>query len=449
LADGQLLERFVTDREEAAFEALVKRHGPLVWGVCRRILRDHHAAEDCFQAVFLVLARKAASIASRELLANWLYGVAHNAARKAGAANMKRRAREKQLKQIPEPAMQESPESDVLDLEPSRLPEKYRVAILLCEVQGKSHQEAAQQVGCPVGTLSGRLSRARAMLAKRLARRGLVLPTGMLAAQGTAPAAVIASTVRATIGGTAGFVSTGVVDLTEGVLKGMLFRKLKNAIVMVSLGAGAVAGWAILVSSSQTPQEARPVIVGLSAVQGPAEAGGEKYHFQEDLKRYVGLLRQGLVTLGHLDAKGNFIPLPRVEPIDSRNPFFGPVYTIINAPGRPDEPIYEFRSGRLIRGKLTDEEILSRTTVARSFLCRITASAREPPGSITSRGDSWSARTVHRRGGQGGSSTARLSLASATAAHRQPSASLLQRRGTASPPLARLESTKRDTSRKA
>jgi hypothetical protein len=96
-------------------------------------------------------------------------------------------------------------------------------------------------------------------------------------------------------------------------------------------------------------------VSGLNAGQGPAEPSGEKYEFQEDLKRYVGLRRQGLVTLGHLDAKGNFIPLPRVEPIDPRNPFSGPAYTIINAPGRPDEPVYEFRSGRLIKGKLTEE----------------------------------------------------------------------------------------------
>src|SRR5260370_20324087 len=101
LTDVQLLERFISQREEAAFETLVRRHGPLVWGVCRRILGDHHGAEDCFQAVFLVLARKAASIASRELLANWLYGSAHNVAPTAGTASMKRQARRKQVEHVP------------------------------------------------------------------------------------------------------------------------------------------------------------------------------------------------------------------------------------------------------------------------------------------------------------------------------------------------------------
>jgi RNA polymerase sigma factor (sigma-70 family) len=156
LTDSQLLERFVSQREEAAFEAFVRRHGPLVWGVCRRMLEDHHDAEDCFQAVFLVLARKASSIVSRALLANWLYGVARNAARKAGAANLKRRSKEKQVQHMPETVAAESCEGDVadlLDVELTRLPEKYRVPILLCALHGKTHQEAARQLGWPIGTL--------------------------------------------------------------------------------------------------------------------------------------------------------------------------------------------------------------------------------------------------------------------------------------------------------
>jgi RNA polymerase sigma-70 factor (ECF subfamily) len=107
LTDGQLLESYVTSREEAAFAALVRRHGPMVWGVCRRVLRSHHDAEDAFQATFLVLVRKAAAVVPREAVANWLYGVAHQTALNARATAAKRRAREKQLTAMPEPAREQ------------------------------------------------------------------------------------------------------------------------------------------------------------------------------------------------------------------------------------------------------------------------------------------------------------------------------------------------------
>src|SRR5439155_13822725 len=104
--DGQLLERYVSSREEAAFAALVRRHGPMVWGVCRRVLRSHQDAEDAFQATFLVLVRKAACVVPRDMVANWLYGVAHQTALKARATTAKRRGREKQVTAMPEPALE-------------------------------------------------------------------------------------------------------------------------------------------------------------------------------------------------------------------------------------------------------------------------------------------------------------------------------------------------------
>src|SRR2546422_647469 len=107
MTDGQLLECFISRREEAAVEALVGRHGPMVWGVCRRVLRHHHDAEDAFQATFLVLVRKAASIIPREMVGNWLYGVAHQTALKARTTAAKRRAREAQVTEMPEPAVAE------------------------------------------------------------------------------------------------------------------------------------------------------------------------------------------------------------------------------------------------------------------------------------------------------------------------------------------------------
>jgi RNA polymerase sigma factor (sigma-70 family) len=257
LSDGQLLDRFVQRREEEVFEAIVRRHGPMVWGVCRRVLRDHHDAEDAFQTTFVVLARKAASVMIREKLGNWLYGVAYQTAMKARAMRSKRRWREGQVSDMPKPmAVPNDLRDDLaeaLDWELSRLPEKYRIPIVLCELQGMSQKEAANQLGWPIGTVSSRLSRARSMLAKRLTRRGLSLSVGSLAvllaqesASASMPTQLIISTARAaslfTTGGvmSAGVVSAGVAALTREVMKMMLLSKLKIGVLML-LVASAVA----------------------------------------------------------------------------------------------------------------------------------------------------------------------------------------------------------------
>src|SRR6202011_3597418 len=206
LTDGQLLEGFISRREEAALAALVRRHGPMVWGVCRRVLPNYHDAEDAFQATFLVLVRRAASIASRELLANWLYGVAHQTALKARATAAKRKGRERQVTEMPEPAVTQQDQwrdlQPLLDEELSRLPDKYRVPIVLCDLEGKTRKEAARQLGCPEGSVSSRLARARTMLAKRLSRHGLPVSGGVLAvvlAHSAASASVPTSVMTATI----------------------------------------------------------------------------------------------------------------------------------------------------------------------------------------------------------------------------------------------------------
>ena len=184
LSDGQLLDRFLERRDASAFEAIVERYGPLVWGVCRRILRDQHDAEDAFQVTFLVLARKAASVMPREKLGNWLYGVAFQTAMKARATRAKRRVRERPACEMTEPEAVPDEHADELlsrlDREVARLPEKYRTPVILCELEGKTHQQAAEQLGWPVGTVSGRLSRARALLASRLSRPGTPLSAGTL-----------------------------------------------------------------------------------------------------------------------------------------------------------------------------------------------------------------------------------------------------------------------------
>jgi RNA polymerase sigma-70 factor (ECF subfamily) len=276
LSDGQLLERFLDGRDEAAFAALVRRHGPMVWGVCRRVLGHEQDAEDAFQAAFLVLARKAGSIAARELLAGWLYGVACNTARKARAVADRRRARERQVAARDEPAAPTpDPLDDVrplLDRVLSGLPDKYRLPVVLCDLEGKTHKEAARQLGWPVGTLSGRLVRARRRLAGRLARHGLAPAAGagaVLLAHGGAsaavPAGLVSSAARAAgllaAGRAPGLVADQVLTLMEGTLKAMLAAKLKAAagviLAALMLAAGA-AGVAALGRPQGPPAAAAP-----------------------------------------------------------------------------------------------------------------------------------------------------------------------------------------------
>ncbi len=253
LTDGQLLESFVSQKDESAFEVLVRRHGPMVLGVCRRVLRNHHDAEEAFQATFLVLVRKADSIVPREMFANWLYGVAYRTALKARSMIAKQRVRERQVMEAPEP---EAIEPDhcwrelqpLLDQELSRLPDKYRVPIVLCDLQGKTGKDAARQLGWPEGTVASRLSRGRVMLATRLTRHGLALSGGPLAAvlsQNAASASVPTSLVSSTVKGalllaggeivTAGLASAKVAALTEGVLEAMFVNKLKITLVLLAV----------------------------------------------------------------------------------------------------------------------------------------------------------------------------------------------------------------------
>jgi RNA polymerase sigma factor (sigma-70 family) len=264
--DGQLLKAFVGRRDVQALEALVRRHAPMVWGVCRRTLDNHLDAEDAFQATFLVLFRRAASLRSPELLANWLYGVALKTARKARQMAAKRSVRERQVSPMPEPPAVESrdcafgPEQlRLLDEELSRLPEKYRVAIVLCDLEGSSRAEAARRLRKPEGTVASRLARGREMLARRLTRRGLAVSATSVAATmpqqaalGSVPAALLANTVKAAAliaageATAAGAISGQVAILTEAVLRATALTKRKAAIVVfliaaLVLSAGMVA----------------------------------------------------------------------------------------------------------------------------------------------------------------------------------------------------------------
>jgi RNA polymerase sigma-70 factor (ECF subfamily) len=250
--DNELLKRFLANRHENAFEALVRRHGPMVLGLCRRILHDPLDAEDAFQAVFLVFVSKAASIAKPELLGNWLYGVACRTALAARAAAENRRMKEAEAASREQPN-QDSPWQElqlVLDRELSRLPAKYRIPIVLCHLEEKSRRQAARTLGLPEGTLSSRLARGRALLAQRLTRwcpsvAGAVFLAGFgkQAMAAPLPTALVRATTKAGISQLAGqptstaLVSSRAVLLSQGVLRAMFLTKLRIAATMLCAGS--------------------------------------------------------------------------------------------------------------------------------------------------------------------------------------------------------------------
>ena len=255
VGDGQLLERFVQERDESAFELLLWRHGAMVLNVCRRLVPRDEDAEDAFQATFLALVKKARSIRQRDGLAGWLYRVAYRAAL-AARARAKRIAGHEKPAPVPElPAAEDQAWNDlrpILDEEVGRLPERLRLPLILCYLEGQTNEEAARQLGCPIGTVFSRLAKGRTILRTRLARRGLTLSAGTLAALLTqqvataspAPALVAAALKSAHIivGAKAGAVSSSVASLTEGVLKAMFLKKLTIAAALFLVVAFLVVG---------------------------------------------------------------------------------------------------------------------------------------------------------------------------------------------------------------
>jgi RNA polymerase sigma factor (sigma-70 family) len=251
LGASQLLERFAADRDPAAFEALVGRHGPMVLGTCRRMLSDPLDVEDAFQATFLVLARKAGSIQDADRLGPWLHGVARRVAARSRALSSRRKSLERQ--DIEEPAA-ESPDllerleiREALDEELARLPEKYRAPLVLCYLEGLTHDEAAEALRWPVGTVRSRLAGGRDRLRARLTRRGLapsaavpaLLPSGALSPT------LISTTVR--VATTAGSPSAHVLNLAKGALIAMAWNQWK-AVAVVGLMAGLTVGAAGVVA---------------------------------------------------------------------------------------------------------------------------------------------------------------------------------------------------------
>jgi RNA polymerase sigma factor (sigma-70 family) len=259
ISDAELLDRFVRQRDEAAFTALVARHGPMVFGVCRRLLRQTQDAEDAFQATFLVLVRKAANIGKRELLGHWLYGVALRVAARARLLASKRQARETAgVERVTEAAREPATGNEVsaaVAEEVQRLPGKYRVPVVLYYLEGRTNEEVAGKLRCPVGTIKTRLSRAREMLRKRLTRRGLALSTAVLftallaeASTAALPSVLIDSTLKAAMSFAAGnaaaggVVSAQAVALTSGVLHTMFVNKMKTVALAVLVLAAMLGG---------------------------------------------------------------------------------------------------------------------------------------------------------------------------------------------------------------
>ncbi|OAI49621.1 hypothetical protein AYO44_06350 [Planctomycetaceae bacterium SCGC AG-212-F19] len=255
LPDANLLDCFIQRQDEAAFEALVRRHGPMVLGVCHRVLGNAADAEDAFQATFLVLVRKASSIMPRGMVGNWLYGVATNTALKARGASVRRRAKEREaatMRKLEVPDDLRNEVQTILDGELRCLPEKYRAAIVLCDLEGKTRQEAARQLNWAEGTVASRLVRGRMLLSGRLARRGVMLSAGALggllaqqAASASVPNALVNSTLhtafRFAVGQASGIGAPAA--LAEGVMRAMLISRLTKmtalvlALVLATTGA--------------------------------------------------------------------------------------------------------------------------------------------------------------------------------------------------------------------
>ena len=315
LTDGQLLERFATrggEVGELAFAALVERHGPMVLRVCRHALVEMHDAEDAFQATFLILVKQARSLWVQDSLGPWLHRVAHRVATRARASAARVREHERRAAAARPDLRREMRDWDEvvehLHEEIDRLPERYRVPVVLCDLEGLTHEKAARHLGWPVGTLKTRLARARELLRCRLCRGGLGLPEGRsvadnrlamvlpLGGQGAAlPGVLVESTVRAAGPVAAGqplsasVISSGVAILIEEVLKTMVVTKLKLAAVVVLVGALGAAGAGVLAQQGSRAQVgqggvkqqpgADPIIFqhGLGPIQSPAVSATPAY----------------------------------------------------------------------------------------------------------------------------------------------------------------------------
>jgi RNA polymerase sigma factor (sigma-70 family) len=280
--DAQLLERFAAARDEAAFELLAGRHGPMVLGVCRRVLGDAHEAEDACQATFLVLARKAASAARHPSAGGWLHTVAYRVALRARARRATRAARERPLDEPP-PTAAQGPADEaawrevrrVIDEEVSRLPEKYRVPFVLYHLEGRSGAEVAQELGCPVGTVESWLTRARERLRAGLTRRGLAPAAALPAALAPPPDWLpqVTAAARAALAasqGTVGAVSAQATAWAGEVTRAFAAARVRVVVAVLVLAAVVVAVGGLAVGLLPRPEPPPPPEVPGAAPEAEA-----------------------------------------------------------------------------------------------------------------------------------------------------------------------------------
>ncbi len=320
VSDAELLRRFAERRDEAAFELLVWRHGAMVLRVCRGVLRDHHAAEDAFQATFLALARKAASVARSRAPAGWLHRVGFRVALRARAGSIRRSGREalqvaRASPRPPEAAAEAAELAALLHEEVDRLDARYRTPVVICYLEGRTYEEAARALGWPVGTVSGRLARARELLKRRLLRRGVTLPaTGLAAlAAGTAEAAPTGPLAAATARAAAGYAAGGAVPpevsaassrLAQGVIHAMFLAKLKAAAVvclvlgLAAVGAGSLVGGRRAGAAPPGPP---------SAAEAPGASHDAPFAASDEWKQSTNNLKQILLAMhNYHDVHGHF-----------------------------------------------------------------------------------------------------------------------------------------------
>jgi RNA polymerase sigma factor (sigma-70 family) len=300
LTDAQLLERFTTlDHEaaELAFAAIVERHGPMVLRVCRNLLNNPHDAQDAFQATFLVLVQKAQSLWVKDSLAPWLHRVAHRVASRARASTVRRREHERRAAELkPIRVYDEDKAEDVLGLlhkEIDRLPERYRVAVVVCDLEGLSHERAARHLGWAIGTVKSRVARARQLLRSRMAGRGLGLPTILMiteAATSSVDAAVsqrlVESTFRSALftakAPTIGAISLRAANLAEEVIMKMFLAKLILILAPILMTFALVAGTASVLGRQGNRIDPRSAADLLQARRSdtarPAGRGGSTEH---------------------------------------------------------------------------------------------------------------------------------------------------------------------------
>lgn len=330
--DAALLARFAAARDSAAFAELVRRHGPLVLGVCRRVIGNTHDAEDAFQAAFLVLAQKAGALSHAALVGNWLYGVAFRVALRAKRAATRRRAREVTVPTMPDPPAPEAraavPElGSIIDEELLALAEHYRDAIVLCDLRGLSREAAAEALGVPEGTLSSRLANGRKKLAARLARRGIALPAaGLAAALGTATASVPAELLARTCETVTDWAATGtalaaLAALTKGGLTMRLSLLFGSVLALGITGAVFAA-----LPADEPPQPPKSQLTAADDKKPDPKGAAPKPAQLTNAPRLINSFDDGIksVSMVRWNATGTHFVVNGLHTMRGRGPGTGP-----------------------------------------------------------------------------------------------------------------------------